>query len=505
MIMKMKIFKKLFFACGTMAFLAGCSLTEDPKDFTFVNTSNYFNTEADAIGSLDYAYDILTANEYYGRGMTWVGSAPTEELTFKSGAGPDDKALDNWTFTANQLSVSNLYSNAFIGINRANTVLHFVPGIKGMSEASMNEVLGEAYFLRALGYFNLVRIFGEVPLRDSPVLTDQNLSIAKSSIQDIYALIEADLLKAETMTDQTPRDGANQIGVWSLLSKVYLHMASSKASGSPGYDFVSDADAYYAKASTYAGKVVNNSVYTFWTGDVKELWDVDNQSGNEFIYSVTFHAAGGVTEGDFSKMAWLFVPYFGDPMTIGPDFSWTLPSGAFGHLNTETAFYNSFSSSDNRKTDLIVDDVIINSKHFTFNNPDPNFQLPYPFSRKYIDKNQAGDQSSHYIPVLRFSDIALVYAEAEGPTANGYTWINNIRSRAGLPDLTPLLGVQAFRDSVVRERSFELAFEGQRLFDLRRTKTVESVLHDKYGKTLNANTYFFDTPQLEKDLNDLID
>lgn len=498
--MKMKIFGKLFFACGLVMCLNACSLNEDPSDFNFLSSSNFYKTEADAVASIGYCYDIMANNEYYGRGMYFVGCLPTEELTLKSDAGVDDKQLDNGNVTPSNLDLNGLFSNAFIAINRANTTLKFVPGIKNMSEAAMNEILGEAYFLRGLHYFNLVRIFGEVPIRTEPVLNDGNLDIPVSSLSDIYTQIEADLLKAETLTDLTFRDGrANRVAVQALLAKMYLQLASAKTSGVDKYDFVTGDN--YAKATEYADKVMNNSVYPFWTGDLKALWDVDNQSGNEFIFSIAYHAQGAVSEGDFTKLAWLLTPYIGSPMKLGPDFTVTIPANAYGHMKTEIPFYESFRSIDKRKTDLIVSDVLVGGVHYTLSNG----QLPYPFTRKFEDKNQIGDQSNHYIPVLRFSDIALVYAEAAGATPQAYTWVNKIRARAGLPDLTPGLSDAAFRDSVLVERSFELAFEGQRLFDLRRTKKMEEVLVNKYGKTLGETAYYYSIPQQEKDLNSKID
>jgi hypothetical protein len=98
-----------------------------------------------------------------------------------------------------------------------------------------------------------------------------------------------------------------------------------------------------------------------------------------------------------------------------------------------------------------------------------------------------------------------MYAEAEGPTVDGYAAINMVRERAGLDELTPGLSVEDFRDAVVLERSFELAFEGNRLFDLRRTNTMEEVLEGQYGKNIQNGGYFFDIPQREVDTNPYID
>jgi hypothetical protein len=372
-----------------------------------------------------------------------------------------------------------------------------------MDEANKNQILGEAMFLRALHNFNLVRLFGSVPLRKEPVVSADAIPAPQAPLADIYAFIESDLIDAESKMSETIKDGrANKVAAQALLSKVYLQLASASTSGVPQYDFAASTD-YYSKAATYAEKVLTNTAgFAFWTEDVKALWDVDNQIGNEFIFSIAFNRVGGISEGDYSKFSMLQVPYVnGTKIKLGPDFSVEIPDG-WNHLQTEVAFFDAFDPADNRKTDLIVSHVKIGTTDYTF----PGGGLQYPFTRKYIDKNQVGDQTSHYVSVIRFSDIALVYAEAVGATTEGYNWINQIRQRAGLDDLTAGLSDADFRAAVVRERSFELAFEGNRLFDLRRTKTVESVLEGEYGKEVNPdNAYFYPIPQAERDNNPLID
>jgi hypothetical protein len=172
----------------------------------------------------------------------------------------------------------------------------------------------------------------------------------------------------------------------------------------------------------------------------------------------------------------------------------------WGHFRTESALYSSFADNDKRKTQLIVSEYT--NGGITY--PLDITSSSRPFTRKFIDPERIGDASSANSPIIRYSDILLVYAEACGPTTDGYAAINRIRNRAGIGDLNPSLGVQAFRDAVIQERSWELAFEGERLFDLRRTNTVEKVLVQKYGKTITSGAYFFPVPQREIDTNPLM-
>src|SRR5690349_2200732 len=127
-----------------------------------------------------------------------------------------------------------------------------------MDETKRNEIVGEGYFLRALHYFNLVRLFGEIPIHTDMVSTPDQVSVPKSSMKDVYDVIIGDLTKSIDMTDTELREGrGNKVAAQTLLAKVYLYLASAKSSGSPGYDFVTDADANYANAATYSAKVLN--------------------------------------------------------------------------------------------------------------------------------------------------------------------------------------------------------------------------------------------------------
>jgi starch-binding outer membrane protein, SusD/RagB family len=496
----MKYINKIFLLSCVLVVVQACSLDEEP--YGFLSTDKFYKSESDAISALANCYDALPTNEYYGRYLFYLESLGTEEFTLKPDAQPADHELDDWNVLATNGDVEGVFFNAYMGINRCNMALKHVPAIN-MNEDVKNEVIGEAHFLRALHYFNLVRLFGPVPLRKDPVVDASSIPAPLAPMADIYALIEEDLLNAETMTDNSIRDGrANKVAAQALLAKVYLQMASAKATNVDKYDFVTSADEYYQKAATYAQKVLtNNAGYALWTDDIKALWDVDNQVGNEFIFSVSFHREGAISEGDYSKFSMLQVPYVnGTKIKLGPDFTVEIPDG-WSHMQTEIPFYNNFDPSDKRRSELIVSTVKIGNTDYNYPGG-----LQYPFTRKYIDKNQVGDQTSHYISVIRFSDIALVYAEALGSTTDAYNWVNQIRSRAGLSDLTPGLSDADFRNAIIEERSYELAFEGTRLFDLRRTKKIDEVLNGLYNKGINAEeAYYYPIPQAEKDNNPLID
>jgi hypothetical protein len=491
----MQFLKTLGLAVALTGLATGCSLKEEP--YGFISQTNFYKTESDANAALVYAYAILPEIEYYSRGFITITELPTEDITLKPDAGASNFEFDRLAVRADNVDLTTTWRYAFIGINRANAVIGNVPSITAMAQANRDQLVGEAYFLRALHYFNVVRLFGAAPLHTTPVTSLSQTSAAKGTMQEIYALITDDLKKAIAMTDVTRRDGrANRVAAWGLLAKVDATLASGKNTGVPGYEFVTDAAALYAEAKTMATNVTTNPSYGL-DSDLKAVYDVTKKSGPEHIFDVATDRSG-LTEGNFSKLPLMFIPYIDGAVFTLSDGT-ALRSG-YNHFITESALYNSFEAADKRKTDLIPNQVTVNGKTTTLGISD----YSRPFTRKFIDPGQVGEQTSTNTPVLRYADVLLLLAEASGPTTEGYAAINRVRTRAGLGALAPGLSAAAFFDAVMQERAWELCFEGNRLFDLRRSHKMESVLVQKYGKTITGDAYYFPIPSREVDLNALL-
>ena len=173
----------------------------------------------------------------------------------------------------------------------------------------------------------------------------------------------------------------------------------------------------------------------------------------------------------------------------------------WGEYRTATSFYeNSFNPGDKRHDELIVSEVYDKDGNVVASLADG--KLPYPFCRKYIDPSFVGDKTSTRPYLIRFSDIALVYAEAAGPVADSYSLVNTIRHRAGLGDLVPGLSLENFRKAVHNERMCELAFEGNFCYDLRRCNLLHTKVSEAVGQGLTAeDMVFYPIPSIESDLN----
>ncbi|HEY9543555.1 RagB/SusD family nutrient uptake outer membrane protein [Prevotella sp.] len=483
------------------ALLTACSLKEEP--YGFYSENNFYKTEADAEAALMYAYGDLTYLEY-SRSVFFLGDMPTEELTTKSDATAENQDINNWkvdNFKTNT-TLENYFKYAFIGINRANGVIQNVENAT-FNEQKRNQILGEAYFLRAWNYFNLVRNFGLVPMHTTMVdeLNETSAPLA-GSLDEVYDLILGDCRKASDLLQVYPKPQlgrTDRVAAQSLAAKAYLYVASAKESGVKLYrDMKREVELMYDSAAYFAGEVVEKQTTYGFSDNLLDIYDVDKPAGPEHIFLMSMDRSG-VSEGQYSKISKMFIPYV-DGATIylkqGSSATFIPSHDGWGEYQTTSVFFNSYDPADKRKTELIVDKVY--RADGTVNVAYPG-KLLYPFCRKYIDPKFDGDKTSTRPFLLRYSDVALIYAEAVGPTAKAYELVNFIRRRAGLGNLAPNLSKADFRKAVLNERKFEMAFEGDYMYDLRRTNRIQSIPE---AQSLGEDqTTFYPIPQAEINLN----
>jgi starch-binding outer membrane protein, SusD/RagB family len=494
--MKIKILLILL-CCGL--FIASCDLTEKP--YGFYSEDNFYKTAEDAQVSLLYAYNTLNFIEY-SRGIFYIGELASEICDVKSGEAYGSQDLNNWTADANNETLTYYFKYCYIGINRANAVIENVLN-SSFNEEKKNQILGEAYFLRAYHYFNLVRVYGLVPLQRSMVKTvsQTSPSMAKN-LDEVYNLINSDLRKAESYLSISRAVGrADKVAAQAFLAKSYLTIASSIESGVTKYiSMTKDVQTMYDSAAYFAHKVLYDQTEYSLDPDLLNIYDINHPDGPEHIFIMSMDRTGD-SEGEYSKIGMMFHPWVaGTPYYIkNPDGTLTYATYGWEVYKTTDAFYNSYSDKDLRKTELLVTQVydkngnVIGKKGTDFS---------YAFPRKYVDPYFVGQKSSAKPYLMRMSDVALMYSEAVGPTTEGYYWLNQIRERAGLSDATSGLEISAFRDTVVQERAWELAFEGQRLYDLRRKAMVTTTdPRAQAAGITEEEADFYPIPQLEIDLN----
>lgn len=497
-----------------IAFICTSCLEEIPYG-TYSNKT-YYQTEEDAESALMYAYVPINYIEYCGRFLFFLGDVPTNQ--YKSYGKADESPLFQWDVNSSSDEVLYFFKSAYISLARTNSVIENVEKMTEISSSGKDRILGEAHFLRAFNHFMLVINYGSVPIRSKTVESVTDAYEDFAPISDVYQFIISELETAIDLLPIDKRQGrADKVAAQALMSRVYLYMASAKASGAPGYEWVTDAESMYAKAAEYAGYVLNDQGTYQLDPDLGNIYDVEHQAdGKEHIFITSMNRGASGMEGTYSQLPQLFCIQAGDYVYISKSLVASPEAETIKVVNdpatyqvmrVDNDFRNTYEDGDLRKELMVT--TIYNKDGEILATYDPSninssdnitSKFFYPFCRKYTDPISNANRTSANVYLIRMGEVALNYAEAVGPTEDGYKWVNEVRSRAGLEPLPEGLGINEFREAVIQERIKELAFEGHGLYDLRRlNRADEKHITNKSFKPTYA--YFFPVPQRESDLN----
>ena len=448
------------------------ALVEKPLDFTSPN--NYFNNSAEAKSAVYSLYNTLINGNAYNVSMIFLTELPTPAL--EGQVNPATVAIDNFTTDANVFPLE-YYEGAYTGILRSNLIIEKVPSIQ-MDAVERDALVGEARFMRAFHYFNLVRLWGDVPLVTTSSLDlTKALNNSRTDKAQIYSLIKEDLQFAEKSlpTSYPPSEvGRSTKGAAKLLlSKVHLTLKE------------------FDLAKTKSKEVIDLGVYKLMP-DYRDVFDPAKKNNLEHILSAQYKM--------FRIGAW-FESILSPPGTTGCGF-------AEGLASVGNKFYTEYPNSYRKEVSMLTSYTTTDKKVITYNKP---------YVKKYIawGKEDVCFSGENNFPILRYADALLIFAEAEnevsGPTVGAYDAINQIRKRArtypdgkedkvSLPDLAGL-SKDTFRQAVYREREMELCFEGHGFFDLVRTGRLISE-NKAAGKTnVSEKHLLFPFSQKALDLN----
>ncbi|MEM1135545.1 MAG: RagB/SusD family nutrient uptake outer membrane protein [Bacteroidota bacterium] len=438
-------------------------LDETPEDF--LSPSNFYVSSEDAVAAVNAIYNQLSFGSYYGGNMWEVGERASDNLKEGPVSPPDQESLHTFTWTSANSNFGGLWQRIYVSINRANTAIESIPNIN-MNEELKNRLLAESKFLRALNYFDLLRIYGSVPLTETPTEDLQNLFVERSDINQIWNLIIRDLQESENVLPASYQGNdvgrATQGAAKSLLARVYLYKGD------------------YSLAAQKAKEVIDANQFSLFE-DVADLWDVTNKNGVEHIFSVQY--LGGVQGSSFSNL--FAVRGAAQPIT-----------GSSSAI-VRQELVDSFEENDQRKAVSILDS-------YTFS--DGSTETFEPHVWKFFDPTAPDPTSgSTNWPIIRYAEVLLIYAEAlnesnSGPNAEAYEAINAIRNRAGLENLSEGMTQAAFKEALLNERRWELCFEGHRYFDLKRNNLLRENMA-VLGITVEDRHFLYPLPLRELDAN----
>lgn len=443
-----KIYMLLFVAA--IGFNA-CS--EDYIDVTSedANSENFFNTQADYENALIAAYDLLQSS-YINVMLGEIAS----DNTLAGGESATDvigiQQIDDMIHTPVNAQLTDLWRWMFAGVNRANYIMEF----KDKTDfPDKPRVLGETRFLRAYYYFELVKFFGDVPLVvDQRFLFGDQFEVDRTPKAAVYEQIERDLMFAvDNLEYTTPDVGrATKGSAQALLGKVYLFQEK------------------YIEAADVLDDLIGFGPYSLVT-DYSTIFENDNENNSESVFEIQYSDAEGAGFGCLQcSEGNVAVGFNGIRNYNGPTFD----SGFSFNVPTQEVV-DLFDAADPRKDTAILDiDAFAAANNATFS---VGFEHTGYYNRKYIARQgdlNTGDANltnPNNYRAIRLADVYLMAAEAynSGGLGDGQaqTYLNEVRTRVGLPDV--LTSGTALTDAIFLERRLELVGEGHHFFDLVRT------------------------------------
>ena len=472
--------KSILYISILLLFVVGC---EESLEFVVkdkLTLENFFLTADDAMASVNGVYDVLGDEDQYNSSLWLIQDISSDDCDANSTWNdPNAQQFDRYTLQANNNYTTNIWKTSYDLISKANLSIDSIPVVE-MDESLKNRLVGEAKFLRGLIYFNLVRLFGGVPLILHPETDIDAYLVPRADAELVYDQIISDLEDASsnlpTSYGGTDKGRATRGAALGVLSKVYLTLQE------------------WELASQKAREVMDITVYGLWddyTDNFKEV----NKNGKESVFEVQFYSE---VQSENCRIVISGLPGI-----------YAFPAGVGMMLPTEDLL-NSFEPGDYRYEATFFEEY----DYFGLNTFDPHIwkhwdQDTYP-------PDQTGSSGANF-PVMRFAEILLIYAEAlnelnQGPTQDAYDAINRVRQRARngddsvLPDLAGL-SYQEFQSAVLKEKRCETVNEGHRWYDLVRTGNLEEFVNRAKGDKANPQpfNYVFPIPQRERDLNDKLD
>lgn len=468
---------------------------EDPLQeqvFSFIAPENFYRTSTDAEAALVGVYAGFRLIHMYDR-QYMIGDMGSDDTFTGEFRGNQDRIqIDEFTVDPNNGILRDRFENAYITINRANALISRVPSID-MNPQLRDNIVNQARFLRAFLYFDLVQLFGAVPLKVDETLNVNNVSSPRVDVNRIYdEVIIPDLQAAENLpATQRLQGQVTNTSAKAMLARVYLTRAGNNPS-SP----------FWGLARDKALEVINSGQHRLLSS-YRDVFQLVNQNSAEHLFSIQFSSLQGVG----SSFQEFFMPRGINSTT-----------GNGNGVNEPTPdIVQAFEPNDLRFNTAFLRQLPLANGNVNNYSPTGNCQgipspcIPQPYIGKYLEL--APPRGNLNYPIIRYSDVLLMFAEAAneaggGPSPAAYTAINQVRNRAGLPDLASGLSQSQFREAVRKERRVELAFEGIRRYDLVRWGTLLEVTRSHFQRfypTLTGNVrdhhMLFPIPQREIDLN----
>jgi hypothetical protein len=451
--------------------LTSCNNIIDLYPQSNLNTGTYYKNLDEVKTGLNGCYNGLQRPMYFEWQVSELRSDNSKmgSTGSQSALNRDLSDLDMFFPATIHQGIYSYWLNTYNNIRNANIILQKLgvtydpsAGTNNLSsieipinELDRKQLAGEALFIRAYHYFNLVRLYGGVFLVHTPVTAEESKVINRSSVADIYKLIEADLKTASAYLSplkfsQIPTANVGRANSWAakaLLGKVYLTLNRK------------------AEALVQLQDVQKNSGYALQSSYDK-VFSITNEMNSEIIFTIRYKAGG---------------------LGLGSSFG-----NDFGPASSGTAVING-SGDGNNYPSLDLDSTLVaaDARRAVTIGFFGTGNAAKPYVKKFLTPVVLTDDGESDWPILRFADVLLMIAEAQGFAPESIDLINQTRKRSGLPALPASVNsVALFEQALSTERRLEFAFENQRFFDLIRfNKTLTTITAEETLKKHFAREY----------------
>jgi tetratricopeptide (TPR) repeat protein len=439
-----------------IVFLGMSACSEDFLELfpeTTLNEGNFYQTQEEFILLANGCYVPMRD---YEKDLHWVlAELISDNTSFQYNIRTGEAVrgvIDQFIITSDNRGYGQFWDQSYNGITRCNKLLAEIDreGVEWSNQAYKDRSEGEALFLRGLYYFNLVRQYGGVPLVTTPITAQEAVNIGRSTEEQVYQQIISDLSNSANHFSNAAtvhEDGrANKYAAQALLGKVYLTLKN------------------YSEAESILKEVIDSNQYSLLP-DYADLYDPSNPDFTETLFAIQYSENNRELSNRFIFM---FAPWSSEgEITNRPNINmiaagWNMPT---------RDLIDAFEAGDQRKA------VSIN----TWTGPDWDGEITeLSYCGKFKPPVAApDDRCGDNMPVLRYSDVLLMYAEslnAMGRTSEAIPYVEMVRNRAGLTE--PLAGFDqtSLEELILRERQVEFCFENQRWYDLKRSGNAVEVM-----------------------------
>lgn len=465
-----------------ISILASVLLMSCEKDFleilpeSAITIDRLFKTDKDFQDAIVGSYaEFMDVYSYFWQ----FGDLPGDDMWQAAPRQQDRVRVDNFAMDVNDALLSSAWRDLYQVIERTSTLLAKSETADVSIVPNKELYIGEAKFLRALAYFHLVRIFGDVPMITTPLTIQESLTKKRTDVDVIYnEVIITDLLEAEARLPEKYTAAnvgrATQGAAKSLLGLVYLTRK----------DFVK-AESKLQEVTTMGYSLLPN---------FNDLFDFDNEHHSEYIFDIEYIDGNVGLGSPFTRAFLVETQDVGTPFRNALRNLYNIQGPESGGAGTPTLeFIASFDPEDLRQYRTATTSII---------DPDGNTVTIPPgaavpaISQKY-NTSIITDGKANW-RVFRYADILLMLAEAlneNGKTPEALTYLNQVRTRAGLAGYSGL-SQEETREKIYLERRFELYLEGHRWFDLVRTGRALDVMQP-YGMKPHMTVFPIPQSQIE--------